>query len=436
MTNNAFVFTPRFKINEIPLFKEDDQISEELNKLAKQRFDQLVDFWITHHRHLFSDVTHTMNVFDGFEDVQVPVDLEDWTENAHSLKCAVDTGKPVYEVIRDQDEECVKRLNDFNEGKKRAEPDMVKPSEIPSGHLHVFKHGFRSKNTDLGFGHLLQISDADRDAVVLRYNDAPEIWNDGFVIIAGQYDYRYGDCRGNCVFPNGKNPYLDFYQHPEMKSFLSREADVSYSLYDEENMSETNIVTRCHRMVSEGKKLFIKNIAEHKTSGYCIIDLPASATREAVKKELQNSFGHFMFEISQPYLVQEYSDINYETRFLFVAGQLVAGAGCVQKFTPLQNEKPFDDKLEVHRNEGDIVHAPEIVEQLKAFASTVYQDVFDGKGEMAIDVAIINGAPGVIEVNGVDRIGLYAMDNSRFIHALGEIQNELKLSLTRQEHTM
>ena len=132
-------------------------------------------------------------------------------------------------------------------------------------------------------------------------------------------------------------------------------------------------------------------------------------------------------------LVQAGADIRHEMRFFVVDGKPVVGAGNVEALTPAQSRGlVVDPRAEEVRGSGIVVSDVNIVEQLHAFATSAAADIvadarhMDVRGwarPFVLDVAMINGAPGIVELNGVQNAGLYALDVDKLLTALLATEN-------------
>lgn len=116
------------------------------------------------------------------------------------------------------------------------------------------------------------------------------------------------------------------------------------------------------------------------------------------------------------FIVQEHIPMVYEYRMIVVGHAVVAGAGCIEEFTPLNNQATFDTKVrENRRNCSPVVEKPEIVEQFLKFATRYalsMQQENDQFSNYTLDLAINTHNNNVItiECNSLANYGLYAMN--------------------------
>ena len=115
--------------------------------------------------------------------------------------------------------------------------------------------------------------------------------------------------------------------------------------------------------------------------------------------------------------VQAYTDMYYEYRFIVVGHKLVAGAACIEEFTPLDNKGThFDGQLRYHRqSETPVIHdeqAKQVLNVLKDAAATFVTEMKeeDTFAHYTLDMALDReGKPLVVECNDLNNYGLYAM---------------------------
>lgn len=109
-------------------------------------------------------------------------------------------------------------------------------------------------------------------------------------------------------------------------------------------------------------------------------------------------------------LVQEKVEIRFEYRIFVVDGRPVTGAGAIMEHTPNDNEDTFDPKVREHIGGDDVTADPELAARYVAFAERVAPLMPYGTFDM--DVALIDGEIGIVEVNPLDfgQVGLFACD--------------------------
>lgn len=113
-------------------------------------------------------------------------------------------------------------------------------------------------------------------------------------------------------------------------------------------------------------------------------------------------------------IIQEYVNMRYEYRMIIVNNELVCGAGCIEKFTPLNNEgEAFDIKLQEIRNISDIEKSKELVDRYILKTKSILKYMKDNNEELkhfTIDLALNEKNEIVlIELNPYVNIGFYAL---------------------------
>lgn len=113
-------------------------------------------------------------------------------------------------------------------------------------------------------------------------------------------------------------------------------------------------------------------------------------------------------------IAQEFVAMEYEYRVFVVGNTVTTAAGCIEEFTPLDNQGyPFDHQLRRHRQEQTPVDAePSIAGVLVNFARNAVDALtleVPGLTDYVIDVALgPDGNPLIVELNSLLNSGLYA----------------------------
>lgn len=122
------------------------------------------------------------------------------------------------------------------------------------------------------------------------------------------------------------------------------------------------------------------------------------------------------------FLVYPHVTMEYETRFFVVDGVAVTAAGCVEHLTPVDNEKPFDVKMERERYDGEVQAHSEIMAQYLPFVQKAVAGFrSEGLLHYTLDVAMGVQGPLVIELNGLLNSGLYASDPKIMVKAIDQM---------------
>jgi hypothetical protein len=122
--------------------------------------------------------------------------------------------------------------------------------------------------------------------------------------------------------------------------------------------------------------------------------------------------------------VQETFEPTKEYRVIVVGDKAVTGAGCIEAFTPLDNNgKPFDDRMEAVRNRSEAAADPKTAERYREFATQYAADWAAENGDhmiYSLDLAVDGNTDEVvaIEMNPMLNLGLYATDTTALIDAI------------------
>jgi hypothetical protein len=163
------------------------------------------------------------------------------------------------------------------------------------------------------------------------------------------------------------------------------------------------------------------------------VDLPEGFRPEhgarAVFDELD--YGAMSLEGQRESLIaQEFVTMEYEYRVFVVEQCAVTGAGCIEEYTPLDNNGyAFDNKLRRNRSEmTDVELAPEIAGMLTGYARRAIEALAKEVPELedyVIDVAMgADGQPLIIELNSLLNSGLYASQPTRVTEAMAARERE------------
>jgi hypothetical protein len=207
-------------------------------------------------------------------------------------------------------------------------------------------------------------------------------------------------------------------RYAETQTFLARSNRIALlATYDSEKLDASGLF-QAVRFVARAtnQKIFIK-VRLPKYGIYIIEPLDPGASENdidaAVRAALDLTLVH-LDGMRNAFLIQSWAEIEYEYRLFVVGSQVVTGAGCIDEYSPLDNKQDFDTKIQKCRNANNpIANDPEIVGQLVAFGQQVVLDFaaeVPAMSEYVLDVAVINGKPGIVELNPLFNAGLYASD--------------------------
>lgn len=173
------------------------------------------------------------------------------------------------------------------------------------------------------------------------------------------------------------------------------------------------------------RKAFLKvNLNKYATFP---VDLPEGFAPEDASTALyrQLDYGAMYLEGGSTNIqAQEFVTMEYEYRVFVVGNCAVSAAGCIEEFTPLDNNGcAFDNKLRRNRQEESPVDAePAIAGILTAFARNAVKALALEVPELTdyvIDVALgADGEPLIVELNPLLNSGLYASQPGRVTAAL------------------
>lgn len=149
------------------------------------------------------------------------------------------------------------------------------------------------------------------------------------------------------------------------------------------------------------------------------------------------------------FLLQEFSVMEHEYRVFVVDGKPVAGAGCIEEFTPLNNDgNAFDQQTRRHRiaefcEKSAVTQSPDIVARYQAAAPAMAEAVCQGHPGLrtfVMDLCMINDEVSIVEVNRARNCGLYAMNYGVVFDAIVEATQKKLLTLdpsapVEPEHT-
>ena len=154
-------------------------------------------------------------------------------------------------------------------------------------------------------------------------------------------------------------------------------------------------------------------------------DIPSDDPREIEDKLTTENpdFGLALVHLAgrnNMFMVQDFIPMTYEYRVIVFDHEAVAGAGCVEAHTPLDNEAPWDPKVEEVRSNGEVEHRPDLAARYAEFAKAFVQEYKAERpnaGNYTLDLAISDGRVVVIELNPLRNYGLYAMNFDAVLRA-------------------
>lgn len=122
-------------------------------------------------------------------------------------------------------------------------------------------------------------------------------------------------------------------------------------------------------------------------------------------------------------LVQGRIRPTYEYRMFVVDGRPVTGAGCIEAFTPAENDEVFDPQVERIRSDGVVITDHGLRDRYLAFAEAFAHEFGDEHGQgldysldLCVDAA--TNEIRVIEINPPLNLGRYASDVGAWLRAV------------------
>lgn len=205
--------------------------------------------------------------------------------------------------------------------------------------------------------------------------------------------------------------------------YRNNKIQIDERIFEIENCKNNSLEKELFEISKIERVCFIKTIVKKWST---FIDLRCISGENDIYQKLIEKFGYEYSErlssSKDSVLIQEYARIEYEYRFFVINGKIVSGAGCIEEFTPLNNIEQFDCQLRKNRKLiSKIEINAEIVNKLKVFAEEVVAS-FNEEGvcyeHYTLDVGIINGQPGIIELNDFKNVGYYAGNYSYILKNL------------------
>jgi hypothetical protein len=153
-----------------------------------------------------------------------------------------------------------------------------------------------------------------------------------------------------------------------------------------------------------------------------IIDLEKLTPGSSVMEIASDGFGWSVVHLEgakEGYIVQELVEMNYEYRMVVIDGKPVTGAGCIEAFTPLDNDDliDFDPRMEKIRNISPITTENTVLAEYLIFAE-IFCEENNSMKDYVLDLCISNGAVEIVEINPIVNFGLYANNPKLFVEAI------------------
>lgn len=185
-------------------------------------------------------------------------------------------------------------------------------------------------------------------------------------------------------------------------------------------------------IIPNGGQIFIKTIKKEMAKLFKINPESEKSPIDQINdqdKDFVWSYAHIEGDSAPYFLIQEAIEPKYEYRMFIVGDKIVTGAGCVERFTPLDNENNFDCKMEEIRNKSEVSHCPDLLSRYKDFAEKFAKDYAKEVGVMnayGLDLCIDNktGKIAIIEINPSINLGRYASNVTQWVKEIDALGNQ------------
>lgn len=178
------------------------------------------------------------------------------------------------------------------------------------------------------------------------------------------------------------------------------------------------------RIVPEDGEIFVKTLKKE-MAGRFAIRSGSSAWDQLCDQDEGIMWSMVQYEGNETpfFSVQGVIEPTYEYRMFIVGNEPVCGAGCIEAYTPLNNEQLFDAKMEERRNHSQVTTQQDIVnryiETAQAFGNRFAEE--NGKDiayglDLCIDAN--TGKVAAIELNLPMNLGRYASNIDAWVLAI------------------
>lgn len=120
-------------------------------------------------------------------------------------------------------------------------------------------------------------------------------------------------------------------------------------------------------------------------------------------------------------LVQQQVRMRYEYRIHVIANHAVCGAGCIEQYTPADNQGArYDPRMQIQRGHSPIESKPELADQYANYAQQIAEKLA-GYVTRPYVIDLYYGEdnqPHVLELNDQTNAGLYALNMDRLLQAV------------------
>ena len=220
--------------------------------------------------------------------------------------------------------------------------------------------------------------------------------------------------------PSDLDAAMEYYRSPEFVELAGRELRPAHA--------EPGEIDRIVRDLVPGEGEFFMKSVDKQFAGRVEIEA-GQAPWDAICKRFEGiEWDPITKEGDRlpAYIIQPAFEPSFEYRLFMVDGKVATSAGCVERFTPIDNEKPFDGKMERFRNKGEILAADKLAEQFVERANQFGSDWKD-KGTSprvyGLDLCVDAKSNQIraIEINPAMNLGRYASDTHAYMRSVDDM---------------
>lgn len=266
-----------------------------------------------------------------------------------------------------------------------------------------------------------------------QYLDGRSVVNGEEILFLGGWSNGDDELRGGGVFafnPHPKEQRVDcmFAQNYVESEVFQAHAGRGFRLCGRREMPEDRVALDIFEALADAyregsREVLIKvNLPKYALFRFSIpSDDPAAIERHLTDEHFD--FGLALVHLAgrdKMFMVQDRVKMTYEYRVIVINHEPVAGAGCVEAYTPLDNEATWDAKMEEVRSSGNVEHRADLASDYQSFAKRFTQ-AYKAERPLAmnytLDLAVGDNGILAIELNPLKNYGLYAMDFDAILKA-------------------
>ncbi len=212
--------------------------------------------------------------------------------------------------------------------------------------------------------------------------------------------------------------------YPKTAAFLEA-AGREFYVCDAERRQLEDVLTKMHN--AGHREVFIKTRFKEAA---CRLILPASPEDIWYKTVRGSGLEWFLVQhegAKDVLFIQGVFEPRHEYRLIVVGDTVATGAGCIEDFTPLDNQgEKFDPRTQEIRNRSSKMENRNIVDRYVTFAQSFAQVWATEVGPntmYSLDLALdaISGDIRVIELNPMTNLGLYACNSADLADTIADV---------------